>query len=105
MSTFNYERFEHLVGALTVAREYGTFDGMQFFMNKTDHHYGFSRKEEAGCVMIEDWERYYKFDAAKEYENPSEFVAECIIEEALNKIQLEAEYNEVIDQLSEKYNS
>lgn len=97
--------FDYLVGALTIARESGAFNGMQFYLNKADHSYGFCRKEEAGCVMIEDWERYYKFDAAEEYENPSEFVAECILEEAMNKLELEYEFDEVCDQLSKKYDS
>lgn len=96
--------FDYLVGALTIARESGAFNGMQFFLNRDDHSYGFSREEKDGCMMVEDWERYYKFDAAEEYENPSEFVAECILEEVLNKIELEAEFNDVCNQLSQKYN-
>ena len=54
-------------------------------------------------MVLEDWERYYKFDAAKDYENPSEFVAECLIEEASNRLELEEAYDEIIKELIEKH--
>ena len=97
-------RFDELVGFLEAHIELeGAFDGMNFYIDK-EGNWGFTRKASMpNSVMVEDWERYYKFDAAKEYDNPSEFVAECIIEEALNKLEMEAYYEEMIDALETKH--
>ena len=92
--------FELLVKLLTSNK--GHLNGLKFQLNRKTFNFGFAKEELPGCLIIEDFERYYKFDAAKDYENPSEFVAECIIEEALNKIELEKEFNEVADQLQVK---
>ena len=55
-------------------------------------------------VMItEDWDRFYKFDAIEDYEDPNVFVAECIAEEFLNRFELEAAYEEAINDLMEKH--
>lgn len=97
--------FNLLVIKLTEIREQAdkVLDGLKFNLNRDTLEFRFSPKELPGCMVLEDWERYYKFDAAKDYENPSEFVAECIIEEALNKIELESEFDKVIDQLESKH--
>lgn len=54
-------------------------------------------------MVIEDWERYYKFDAAENYEDPNIFVAECIAEECMNKYELENAFEEVINELVNKH--
>lgn len=95
-------KFDYLVGALTIAKESGAFNGMSFYLNK-DGKYGFSKEKQDCSVTVEDWERYYKFDAAEEYENPSVFVVECILEEALNKLELEAEFEYMMNELEKKH--
>lgn len=97
--------FDFLVVKLTEIREQTdkVLDGLKFNLNRDTLEFRFSPKELPGCMVLDDWERFYKFDAAKDYENPSEFVAECMIEECLNKIELEEAYNDVIDKLIEKY--
>ena len=105
--------FEHtpnidrLVETLTKNRESGILNGKKFYFSKekTSDWWGFSNSDIPNCVVCDDWERFYKFDAAEDYENPSEFVAECMIEECLNKIELEEAYNDVINELIEKHNS
>lgn len=93
--------FKLLVNLLTANK--GRLSNMKFLLNRKTFNIGFGKEELDGCLIIEDWERYYKFDAAKEYENPSVFVAECIIEEALNKIELEEAYEETINDLVMKH--
>lgn len=93
--------FKLLVEILTANK--GALNGLKFQVNRKTYNICFAKEELPGCLVIEDWERYYKFDAAKEYENPSVFVAECIYEEAMNRLELEKEYEEVINELVKKH--
>lgn len=97
------ENFDYLVSVLTIARESGAFKGLSFNVNRKTHGWSFSKEPLDGCLIIEDWERYYLFDAAEDYVNPSEFVAECLIEEASNRLELEEAYDEIIKELIEKH--
>ena len=93
--------FDLLVSLLTANR--GRLTNQKFQVNRKTFNIGFAKENLDGCLIIEDWERYYKFDAAKDYKNPSVFVAECIIEEVMNKLELEAAYEEVMNKLEEKH--
>lgn len=99
--------FNFLVNALTTNMVYKNGEvlkRLKFMVNKSTMNIAFAKDELPNCIVIEDWERFYKFDAAKEYDNPSIFVAECLIEEVMNRIELEEAYEEVMDELIEQHN-
>ena len=98
--------FNNLVSILTTNMTYKNGEvlkRLKFMVNKSTLNFGFSKDELPNCIIVEDWARYYKFDAAKEYDNPSVFVAECILEEALNKLELEAEFEHMMNELEKKH--
>lgn len=98
--------FNNLVSILTTNMTYKNgevFKRLKFMVNKSTLNFGFSKDELPNCIIVEDWARYYNFDAAKEYDNPSVFVAECILEEALNKLELEAEFEYMMNELEKKH--
>lgn len=98
--------FNNLVSILTTNMTYKNgevFKRLKFMVNKSTLNFGFSKDELPNCIIVEDWARYYNFDAAKEYDNPSVFVAECILEEALNKLELEAEFEHMMNELEKKH--
>ena len=98
--------FNNLVSILTTNMTYKNGDvlkRLKFMVNKSTLNFGFSKDELPNCIIVEDWARYYKFDAAKEYDNPSVFVAECLIEEVMNKIELEEAFEETINELIKKH--
>ena len=81
-----------LVDVLTTNMAYNNGEvlkRLKFMVNRSTLNFGFAEEELPNCVVIEDWARYYDFDAAMDYENPSEFVAECLIEEVENRIAME----------------
>lgn len=80
-----------------------TLKKQKFMVNKSTLNFGFAKDELPNCIVVEDWARFYKFDAADDYENPSLFVAECLIEEVMNKIELEKAFDEVMNELFEKH--
>lgn len=81
-----------LVDVLTANMAYNngeTLKRLKFMVNIGTLDFGFGMEELPNCIVIEDWARYYDFDAAMEYENQSEFVAECLIEEVENRMAME----------------
>ena len=98
--------FENLVSNLTANMSYKNGEiikQLKFQVNTNNGNYCFAKEVLPNCIVVEDWSRYYKFDAAKEYVNPSVFVAECLIEEVQNKFLINKEYNEFIDELINKH--
>lgn len=98
--------FNFLVSTLTSNMAYKNGEvlkRLKFMVNKSTLNFAFAKDELPNCIVVEDWARYYKFDAAEEYDNPSVFVAECLIEEVMNRIELEEAYEEVINELINKH--
>lgn len=99
----NKKAFTDLVEVLPYLKKRGAFyfndiEGFAYTVEPTE------KWKNEYAVIVENWWRFYDFDAAADYENPSVFVAECIIEEALNKLEMEAYYEEMIDALENKHN-
>lgn len=98
--------FNYLVSILTTNMTYKngeTLKRLKFMVNKSTLNFAFAKDELPNSIVVEDWARYYKFDAAEEYDNPSVFVAECLIEEVMNRIELEEAYEEVMNELINKH--
>lgn len=98
--------YDYLVSALNTNMAYKNGEvlkELKFMVNKSTLNFGFAKEELPNCIVVEDWARFYKFDAAEEYENPSVFVAECLIEEVMNRIELEKAFDEVWNELIEKH--
>lgn len=62
---------------------------LKFMVDRESLNFSFAKTLLPNCVEVEDWTRFYDYDAAEDYDNPNVFVAECIIEEAMNKIEME----------------
>ena len=100
------KEFKRLVSILNANMVYNNCEvlkRLKFMMNKSTLNFAFAKDELPNCIVVEDWARFYKFDAADDYENPSLFVAECLIEEVMNKIELEKAFDEVMNELMEKH--
>ena len=75
---------------------------MKYHLNKDNGQWRFSFYPIENCIIIEDWYKYYNDDAAQEYDNPSEYVVECIRNEVLNKLEEEA-YIEDVENAKKAY--
>lgn len=90
----NEKAFNDLVEVLPYLKKRGAFgcngiEGFAYTVEPTE------KWKNEYAVIVENWWRFYDYDAAADYEDPNVFVAECIVEEASNKLAMMEYLNEL----------